>query len=162
MATEIMTSAEFNKTVKNAARFAVGVDCGLNTGIAVYDCAASILHSVHTTDFFGAEEFLSKFLKDELSIFVEIPPQFIYARNAFQTGAVRDKHAISIGGNRREALLLAESLRRSGYHVREVPPIRAAKWTQAEFERQLKTTMKTNQHVRDSARLAYIYAGKVV
>lgn len=140
--------------------FRVGVDTGGFTGIGVFDCTANRLHSVHTTDFFGAREFLlNNFEKDNLKIFVEVPPEFIYARNN-ERGAVRDKKAIHIGGNRREAILLAESFRREGFDVTEVPPIRQTKWTADEFKRHLKSDLRTNQHCRDAARIAWYYAGK--
>lgn len=140
--------------------FSVGIDTGGFTGIGVYDCRANRLHSVHTTDFFGAKEFLlGNFEKENLKIFVEVPPEFIYTRNN-ERGAVRDKKAIHIGGNRREAILLAESFRREGLDVREVPPIRQTKWTADEFKRHLKSDLRTNQHERDAARIAFLYAGK--
>ncbi len=143
-------------------RYSVGIDCGENTGLSFYDRAAKKLISVHTTDFFGVALLLSAFFQDEMHVYVEIPPTFIYSRNDHQSGAVRDKQAVNIGGNRREAQLLAEDLRRKGYAVSEVPPIRQTKWTQEQFEKEMQTQIKTNQHCRDAARIAFRYAGKIV
>lgn len=139
----------------------IGIDCGGATGIGVYYRRSQVLQSVHTTDFFGAKEILTPY-KADAHVYVEIPPEFIYSRNNQQSGAVRDKHAINIGGNRREAQLLAEALRREGYSVSEVPPVRETKWNQEEFQQRLQTAIKTNQHCRDAARIAYYYAGRIV
>jgi hypothetical protein len=140
----------------------IGIDCGETTGIGVYNRHTQKILGVHTTDFFGVIEFLTAYDKSDMTIYVEIPPTFIYSRNKFQSGAVRDRHAVNIGGNRREAQLLAEALRREGYSVSEVPPIRKTKWNQAEYEKHLKTDIKTNQHCRDACRIAWNYAGRTM
>ncbi|HXG86236.1 MAG TPA: hypothetical protein VNI84_19605 [Pyrinomonadaceae bacterium] len=139
----------------------VGIDAGLETGIGIFDPQTQKLFAVHTTDFFGAEEYLNVLTRTaRLRIFLEVPPAFVYARNAGQSGAVRDKHAINIGGNRREAQLLSKLLKRAGFDVTEVPPVRQLKWTADQFKRHLQTDLRSNQHERDAARLAYVNAGR--
>ena len=136
----------------------VGIDAGVETGIAVYDARRNKITQTHSTDFFGVFKFIREFGKEEINIVVEVPPAFIYQRNASQKGAVRDKHAILIGGNRREAQLLARGIKILGYRVREVLPVRAKKWTAEQFKRYLGFDERTNQHVRDAARLAYFHS----
>ena len=140
--------------------FSIGVDCGTTTGIAVFSVADNLLFGIKSTDFFGAIDYLGGFKPNIAIVYVEIPPAFVYARNRQMQGAVRDKFSINAGGVRRESQLLAEGLRKRGLHVVEVPPIKQNKWTQEEFERHLKTDIKTNQHIRDAARIAWSYAGK--
>lgn len=141
--------------------YTIGIDCGEKTGVGIYSRAADALIEIHTTDFFEVENVLSVY-KAVANIFVEVPSKFLYARNAGQRGAVRDKHAINVGGNIREAELLAEKLRRAGYSVEEVPPIQQTKWTAEQFQRYLKTDLRSNQHERDAARIAWSYASKRV
>jgi hypothetical protein len=142
-------------------KLSIGIDCGEKTGIGIFDRETGRLVCLHTTDFFGVAGFLETFKSsDELKIFVEVPAKFIYARNSRQSGAVRDKHAINIGGNIREAELMAKHLRREGFDVTEVAPVRQTKWTAEQFQRIMNSDLKTNQHERDAARIAYFYAGK--
>ncbi len=90
----------------------VGIDCGEQTGLGIFDPQTQKLFAVHTTDFFGAEEYLNVLARTaRLRIFLELPPAFIYARNAGMSGAVRDNAALKIGGNRREAQLLSKLLK---------------------------------------------------
>lgn len=139
--------------------YTIGIDCGEKTGIGIYNVAAKSLIEIHTTNFFEIETVLAAY-KHAAHIFVEVPSKFMYARNARQSGAVRDKHAINVGGNIREAELLAEKLRRAGYKVEEVPPVKQTKWTAEQFQRYLATDLRSNQHERDAARIAWTYAGK--
>ena len=136
----------------------VGLDAGLHTGLAVYDINLKKITNTQTTDFFGAITFIKTLPKDQTKIIVEVPSDFIYARNDFQSGKVRDKMAISIGGVRRESQLLAEACRRCGYPVLEVLPVRAAKWTAEQIKRYLGIEGRTSQHVRDAARIAYFHS----
>lgn len=77
----------------------VGVDAGQETGIAVYDARAAKIIQTHSTDFFGAFKFIRTLDKENVNIVVEVPPAFIYQRNASQKGKPRDKMCLLIGGN---------------------------------------------------------------
>lgn len=136
----------------------VGIDSGESTGIAIYDALSKKIIEFKTTDFFGAISFVKTLPKEQSKIVVEVPPGFVYARNQFQNGKVRDKMCINIGMNRRESMLLAEALRRCGYSVAEVLPVRAAKWTAQQIKRYLGIEGRTSQHVRDAARLAFFHS----
>ncbi len=136
----------------------IAVDCGLQTGLAIYDSSIKKITEFKTTDFFGAIAFIKTQPKETSKVIVEVPSDFIYARNDFQKGAVRDRMAISIGGVRRESQLLAEAVRRCGFLVQEVLPVRAQKWTAEQLERYLGITQRTSQHARDAIRLAFFYS----
>ena len=136
----------------------LALDCGEHTGIAVYDSRAKQIVEYKTTDFFGAISFIKTLSRETVKVIVEIPGDFIYARNDFQKGAVRDKMAINIGMNRRESELLAEACRRLGFSVKGVSPVRAAKWTAEQLARYLGIKGRTSQHVRDACRLACFHS----
>ena len=133
----------------------IGVDCGEHTGIAIYDAPQKKITEFKTTDFFGAISFVKTFSKETSKIIVEVPSDFVYARNDFKQAKVRDRMCINIGLNRRESQLLAESLRRCGFAVLEVLPVRAKKWTAEQLKRYLGIDARTSQHVRDACRLAW-------
>jgi hypothetical protein len=136
----------------------IGIDCGEHTGIALYDSNLRKIIEFQTTDFFGAIRFVKKFPKETVKVIVEVPGDFVYARNDFQKGKVRDKMLVNIGMNRREAQLMARALKICGYIVAEVLPVRAAKWTAEQLKRYLGIETRTSQHVRDAARLAFFHS----
>ena len=142
----------------NKSQLTIGIDAGQHTGIAIYDSVSKKITEFKTTDFFGAITFIKTLPKDNVKVVVEVPSDFIYARNDFQSGKVRDKMAINIGAVRRESQLLAEACRRCGFAVLEVLPVRAAKWTAEQLKRYLGIEGRTSQHVRDAARLAYFHS----
>ena len=137
----------------------IGIDCGEHTGIAVYDSNQKKLTKFETTDFFGAIKFVREFDKEKVKVIVEVPSDFVYARNEFQKGKVRDKMLINIGMNRRESQLMARALKICGYDVAEVLPVRAHKWTAEQLKRYLEIETRTSQHVRDACRLAFFHSG---
>lgn len=136
----------------------IALDCGAHTGIAIYDSNEKKITGFKTTDFFGAISYLKTISKDSAKIIVEVPSDFVYARNDFQNGKVRDRMCINIGANRRESQLLAEAARRLGFTVKEVLPVRAVKWTAEQLKRYLGIDGRTSQHVRDACRLAFFHS----
>lgn len=143
--------------------FIVGIDPGTTTGIALYDRKRNKILIVRSSDFFGAQSFLTDSFphKDEVKIFVEHPSRFLYDRNAAFENATRDNALTKMGGNRREAELLAEALKRIGFdEVELVEPVREKKWTQEKFQLFTGKRQRTSQHERDAARLAVYYADK--
>lgn len=144
----------------------IGIDAGINTGLVIYDQIQKKVIHLRTTDFFGALTTLTRYCgKDESSwgrgsvtVFVELPGRLVYARNEDRTGSVRDDMIHKMGGNRREAQLIAAGLRWLGFtDVREVPPVREKKWNQKQFELATRMKARTSEHERDAARLAIFY-----
>lgn len=155
-----MASTEHIK-LRPRRRYTAAIDPGASTGIAVHDRAFDKIVSLYTTNFFGVSPWLMRnFRMAELIVYVEVPAIFMYDRSNMQEDRVRDNYMAKVGGVHREAELLAELLRRDGYEVQEVPPIRKKKWTDAQFQMLTKWRGPTNQHCRDAARLALHYATK--
>jgi len=146
-----------------APTYVAGVDPGVNTGIAVLKRRDKSLVHIATRDFFGTQTYLTTHYPDrsEIKVVVEIPPEFVYARHAgwleAKTKEERAKILFNIGGNRREAQLLAKAIRRLGYDVREELPVQQTKWDLERFRLAFRTTITANAHERDAARLALVY-----
>lgn len=162
-------------------RYIVGIDPGLQTGVGILNRTSGKLVYFFTSDFVTLPKQLVKMFADrgEAILVVEIPPAFIYERNRVKKRGTaarfkfseiptteddeelsdeeKARQAINIGANRREAQLLASTLKDCGFYVKEVPPVPVAKWTQEQFELQFKGAAKANQHERDAVRLAFVH-----
>lgn len=146
---------------KPKARYIAGVDPGTQTGIGVYDRGENRLVYLTTTDFFGVADWFKRFVRiSDLKVYVEVPTTFMYDRHEETVDKLRDRRMLLTGGVRREAQLLAESLRRQGFAVEEVEPIRSKKWNAGQFNQALKWARQSNQHERDAGRIAWVYANK--
>lgn len=144
----------------------IGIDAGINTGLVIYDRIQKKIVHLRTTDFFGALTTLTRYCgkdgstwgRGSVTVFVELPARMVYSRNEFQKGSIRDDMIHKMGGNRREAQLLAAGLRWLGFaDVREVPPVREKKWNQKQFELATGLSQRTSEHERDATRLAIHY-----
>lgn len=145
--------------------YIVAIDPGTNTAVAALGRVTKRLIHTEVTDFFGCQDLVSTmFGNDKAStlIFVEQPPNFTYAgnRGTDDKAIGGDRMAMASGGNRREAQLIAEAFRRSGWTVEQVPPVNKKKWTQEQFQLAMKTKQKATEHERDAARLALYYLDK--
>jgi hypothetical protein len=139
-------------------RFAIGIDPGKQTGLAIYDRKDGKLVEVRTDDFWGVYGYVTLHDTDRVEVVIENPALIkrpMYSRlNKVQGASVRENMASKIGENRREAELLIEGLRQRGFTVKEVKPTQT-KMDADEFKRLTKYQGKTNQHVRDAAMLVY-------
>ncbi len=152
-------------TTERATRkpqFAVGLDCGLHTGVAIYDREAKCLAGVFTLDFWRAYDFVTSTVTPETAVIVvEVPNTrgALYARTDAEVGRGsrgRDRFAANVGSNRREAVLLADGFERLGFDVRREIP-RGAKWTVEQVRRYTGYEGRTSEHARDAIRLVYGY-----
>jgi hypothetical protein len=142
-------------------RYIAGVDPGKHTGVGVYDRSEQRILYITTTDFFGVANFLMSYVRiSDLRVYVEVPATFMYNRNDGAEDKIRDRKMLLLGGVRREAELLAESLRRQSFDVVEVRPIPEQKWDDRKFRAITKSTRQTNEHERDACRIAFVYANK--
>lgn len=139
-------------------KLTLALDPGTHTGIAIYDPKQKKIIKTHSTDFFGAFKFLKSLDRDSVNVVVEVASTFVYNRNNGEKGMSRDKMCFLMGGTRREGQLMAIGCRILGFNVKEVQPIPAKKWTAEQLKRELGFDARTNQHVRDAARLAYFYS----
>lgn len=149
-----------NTAADEAVRFRllpkiVGIDPGANTGVALYDRASKTILEAKTLDFWRAFDFVCAFSKDEIAVIVEDPglnrPTFREHGNAY-----RENISQKVGGNKAEARLMIEGLRRMGYLVRTVKP-NTAKWTIDQVKRNTGYTGKTSEHSRDAIKLCCGY-----
>jgi hypothetical protein len=92
-------------------------------------------------------------------IVVEVSPAVKLGVKQFDP-ETRDKILVNTGGVQREAQLLAEAIRRLGFEVVQVPPIRKAKWTDEEFQLATGSHQSSNSHEKDAVRLAFHYKNK--
>jgi hypothetical protein len=145
--------------------FLVAIDPGRTTGLAVYGRSKDRIIYLTSGDFFSIQRILSGMFPepDQAMVLIEHPPQFTYRRNRGSDDRMNrgDAHAFAVGGNRREAELLAGAIKLLGFKsVELVSPINQPKWDQRKFEMFAKIHRQTNEHERDAARLAIYYANK--
>lgn len=146
--------------------FVVGIDPGKSTGVGILRRA----HGNHpervmdwcSKDFFTVQEYLASVFpeRSDVKVFVEHPGKFVYGRNAGKTGGERDNFQADVGGVRREAQLLFESLLRSGWDVELVAPVREKKWDAQRMRLFTGSSKSSTEHERDAVRLAVYYANK--
>jgi hypothetical protein len=139
-------------------RYVVGIDPGVNTGVAWYDREEKRVYDFGTSDFWKvygdfANETAWRF---EVVVIIETPMKTrLYARQDVEQGQRRrEKIAANAGGNSREAELLADGLEALGYEVIRQKPTRV-KWDAEQLARFTGITKRTSQHARDAIALCY-------
>lgn len=137
----------------------IGIDPGVNTGVATYSRPSKKLLDLKTTDFWGAYDYVISHPIHTVRIYIETPnsKRPMYADSDKLAGGrqrVAELMASRIGSNRREATLLADRLESLGYMVERVKPI-TEKWDAATFKLYTKFTGRCSQHARDAAKLVY-------
>lgn len=141
-------------------RWIIGIDCGVHTGVSFYDRKANKFSYVGEKTFYTAQVFIARSFADrsEVKIYVERPMRLVYGRNSALTDLVREDLISKVGGNRREAELMAMCLEGRGFDVTLVKPVHEAKWSAEKFRQMTGSNQRTNEHSRDAARLAMYYA----
>lgn len=145
----------------------IGVDCGQQTGIALYDPENKTFLKMITTDFWGAWNLFTDnkwWIKlgigsDQVIFFVENPGEhkFMYKKERYHQATQRntqEKLAFDAGGNCMQATLMIAGLRNEGFRVKAITPI-SSKQDAETFKRHTKYEGSTNQHVRDAGWLVY-------
>jgi hypothetical protein len=139
-------------------RFIVGIDAGKQTGFAIYDREKKQIIYHGTSDFWTVYNLVINFQKtNETRIVIETPnsKRAFYDRlETVQIQRQRERISKNIGGNRREAELLADGLEKLGFEVLRVAPS-ARKWTADDLCRYTKMRVRTSQHVRDAIQLVW-------
>lgn len=143
--------------------FIVGIDPGVATGLALW-IREQNQWSWSEHDFFTVQTFLASVFENKADVKIYLEHPFgghVQSKRAKSLdGGSQDKYIGNTGGNRREAELLAESLRRSGWDVELVSPVREAKWTAEKFRLFTGSRNPASQHCRDAVRLADFYRKK--
>ena len=139
----------------------IGVDAGVNTGLAIWVPAIKEL-SLHTTDFWGLWDIIESYepvlYPFMTKVRIETPGRFMYARNKAQKlkREAELKMATNYGGNIREAELIAARFSEKGFTVdRPRPTKNHTKHNAKLFTQITGYPGQTNEHVRDAGMLVY-------
>lgn len=136
-------------------RYFVGIDPGINTGVATLDHEAGTGLQLLTLTFWDTVDLLTALAVHHgphLLVVIEDPNlnRSLYSRFDDVSGNKRTKIAQNIGGNKAQATLLIEFCRRKNIAVEAVAPL--GKLDKQEFA--IITGVATgSQHARDAARL---------
>ncbi len=138
------------------ATYFIGIDPGLNTGFAVWLVKEQTYDYLETLTFWDVLcQIEEDFDPDEVIIVLEDPaqnkPTFFHKATKPR---IREKISQDVGGNKREARLLADGLGRMGYRVKLVQP-KQRKLSAAEFKARTGYERRTNEHVRDAGMLVH-------
>jgi hypothetical protein len=133
----------------------IGIDPGIQTGVANYDRKTRKFAELLTLTFWKTIEYVQSFSPSNVELVIEnaMLNQFSYARHT-QVGKEALRIARNAGANCREAELLINGLTRDGYIVHEIKPTNR-KWTAEQFNKITGHAGPTNQHVRDACALVY-------
>ncbi len=144
--------------------FAVALDPGSVTGVAVYSYTQKKVLGWFSRDFWSVQDFMVNSFEDRTSveIFVEVPATYFAGRDPARLSKNDLRIIYNSGGVRREALLLIEGLKRLGFTlVTAVPPVTQKKWTAEKLYLATGSNARSNEHEKDSVRLVLKYAGRV-
>lgn len=144
----------------------LGVDPGLNTGVALWDARGSRFLYVRAVSFWDATELiyseyvrLKSFCPGDMQVVIENPKAIstMYAKHDEYQGRVRTKIAQSVGSNKRDAELLMEFCERKSIPYQAVMPSKGtgSKEKASVFKRLTKFEGSTNQHGRDAGMLVF-------
>lgn len=131
--------------------YAVGIDPGKQTGLAIYDRSEQRIIVAETTDFWRVYNRFYASSPDMYDVFIEMPnTKHNWHKSNDNTTSV------NVGMAYRESELLAEGLERLGFNVRRVSPKQKGRKLNAEQIRKITGYEgRTSQHVRDAIALCW-------
>jgi hypothetical protein len=148
----------------------VGIDPGQHTGCAMYNRVSGTLREVFTADFWRVRQYVLTLPADQTLVVIEWPAGNAVTfrgkgksrQNRGETAATREKSSRDVGGNMREAELLARGLEEAGYTVVRKTPTKGSqtKLDAPTFERVTGWTARTNEHGRDAGMLCFQHSGR--
>lgn len=143
------------------ARYYIGIDPGVNTGVAVWDKKEKAFKYFSTTDFWELIEGIGSLGwteedKEDHVVCIEDPNvnKPLFANKKGSTKSLI-KIAQNVGSNKREASLLIDFFERNGIAFKALPPSRKGKLSSEQFKAYTGYTGRTNEHVRDAAMLVF-------
>ena len=137
-------------------RFAIGIDPGTRTGLAIWDTKLRAFIVVDTHNATQARDrILREFPPAEAAIVFEDARQLKYLPREKNLSEYRGK-LMGAGSVKRDCELWEEFCLFYGYHYTAVPP-RAGltKWTDEQFKRMTGWHGRTSNHARDAALLVF-------
>lgn len=130
----------------------IGIDPGVNTGIAIYDCSKKQLIECYSSDFWNAVNVLKSYTN--ACVFVEMPGTKAVWHTAAKSQAAKNRTAVNVGSVLREAELIIEL----AIKLHDVIICEPSRKIDAQlFEKITGWEQKTNQHSRDAAMLIFRY-----
>lgn len=139
-------------------RYAVGIDAGKTTGVALLDLEEDTFVDFFTTTFWGVYHHRWKEYEvtpDTATYVIERPRKgFVYQSHGKQKPLVMNNIAFKAGENNRESSLLVEAFTDLGYEV-EVWTPRSKKWSHSQLSEIVDVQDKTNEHVRDAIKILW-------
>jgi hypothetical protein len=141
-------------------RYVIGIDCGVKTGLAVWDRKEKQFAEIETYDFWSAFfRIFGKADHEETLIFVEDPSKNkpVFIKKGVHGGRQALKIAQNVGGVKRESQLMIDGLKHAGYEVKAVRPKKGSmtKLKAEAFKQITGYTGRTNEHTRDAAMLVF-------
>lgn len=145
-------------------RYVIGIDPGVKTGFAVWDCDKRSFLFVETSDFWTVffRVMNAPILRKENTLIVievaHYAPTFRERKGKAENLHTMSRMARNVGQVTREAQLLVEGFRRLGYTVQEQKPLGKKKTAADDVEQFQQLTgwaERTSQHARDAARLVW-------
>ena len=143
----------------DSPRLFIGIDAGVQTGLAVWNAVAERFEVLTTSTFWEAIALVETYPAGEVVVVVEDSSlnKSTFAHNTprtLQAARRREKISRDVGQNQREAKLLADGLARRGYRVLRIRP-RSRKLGAEPFKRLTRYQGRTSQHGRDAAMLVF-------
>lgn len=140
--------------------FCIGIDPGVNTGVAVWTKTARMFTRFETLTVDECITYIRKYFRtDEVVLRIENPnlnsPTFNKSglpEDPKKREAAINRISQNVGMNKRDAERLITTFREDGYYVEEIKPV-SRKWTAEEFRRFTGVQKRVSQHVRDAARM---------
>ncbi len=141
---------------RKTARYFIGIDPGVNTGIAIYDKVEGVLTSVKTLNIVSAQRFIVEW---ELEVAAPSNAEFFFIledarlRKKFVGNAERFQGAGSV---KRDSKMWCEFFVERGYRFYRKAPVAALNnWTQESFRAYTGYMGITSKHSRSAAMLVY-------
>lgn len=145
------------------ARYHIGIDGGVKTGLAVWDRETKKFDTLETVDFWQVVDLLVKYCdrfyeRENTVVYIEDPSQNkpVFMKKGANNRAKIMKVAQNVGGVKRETELLIEGLERMLYTVKRIQPS-SSKWDSKTFKSITGYKKRCSQHARDAAKLVYGY-----
>lgn len=139
----------------------IGIDPGVNTGIAVWDSSARKFLRIQTLGIVTAMVDVAELVKyrgieaEDVTLVVEDARQRKWIPREKSLSQFKGR-AMGAGSVRRDCAIWEEYARHFGYNLQLLPPrAGATKWSAEQFGRVTGWTGRTSNHARDAAMLVF-------
>jgi len=138
----------------------IGVDPGVHTGIAVYDCQSKSFTKVKSLSWWDAYWFIVEYNRDSCLIAIEnsSTQKRIWQRGGGKTARVMGAIGRSIGQNNADAKRLQSGLERKCFRVVSVKP-KHTKMSAVQVKALTGCKLRTNEHNRDAIMIVWRLRG---